>query len=104
MAATNRIYGYQGGAGDPDSHLRQFTQFCLEHENSIFAYVLKMVLVRDAAEDITQEALLQAYCKWNELVLLDDTVKGCYQIATQLTIKYLRKKGPDREDENRQRR
>jgi RNA polymerase sigma-70 factor (ECF subfamily) len=96
MQPTNRI---SDNSGDHDSKLRQFTQFCRDYETSIFNYILNMVRVHDAAQDITQETLLQAYRAWDKFVvgglIVDNPVKESYRIATHLAIAYLRKKGPD---------
>lgn len=86
------------GSGEDASQLRlrQFAQFVREHETSIFTYTLRMVGSREDAEDITQEALLQAYRTW--LQVDPDSaggyVKWCYRIAHNLALDSLRKKKP----------
>jgi RNA polymerase sigma-70 factor (ECF subfamily) len=84
------------GNDSSQSNLRQFTQFCREHEPSIFTYILRMVGSREDAEDLTQEALLQAYRTWNQVdpELAGGYVKWCYRIAHNLAIDLLRKKKP----------
>jgi len=81
---------------DSQPNLRQFTQFCREHENDIYTYVLRMIGSREDAEDLTQEALLQAYRTWNQVdpELPGGYVKWCYRIAHNLSIDLLRKKKP----------
>ena len=62
----------------------------------MFNYVYRLVGSREEAEDITQDALLQAYRTWNQ-VDPDATggyVKWCYRIARNLSIDALRKKKP----------
>jgi RNA polymerase sigma-70 factor, ECF subfamily len=76
--------------------LRQFAQFVREHEASIFTYVLRMVASREDAEDITQDALMQAYRTWSQVdpEAAGGYVKWCYRIAHNLAIDTLRKKKP----------
>lgn len=76
--------------------MRQFAQFVREHETSIFTYVLRMIGNREDAEDITQEALLQAYRTWLQVDpdAAGGYVKWCYRIAHNLAIDALRKKKP----------
>ncbi|MCY3021700.1 MAG: sigma-70 family RNA polymerase sigma factor [Planctomycetota bacterium] len=86
--------------------MRQFSQFAREHENSIFTYVLRMVGSREDAEDITQEALFQAYRTWMQVdpEAAGGYVKWCYRIAHNLAIDTLRKKKPrDVDDEEMER-
>ena len=84
------------GDGVRDSNLRQYAQFVRQHETSIFTYVLKFVNSREDAEDITQEALLQAYRTWNQVdaEVPGGYVKWCYRIARNLSIDLVRKKKP----------
>jgi len=57
-----------GFADDPrQGNLRQFSQFVREHETGLFNFVARMVGSREDAEDITQDALLRAYRKWNSV-------------------------------------
>lgn len=78
------------------SGLRQYTQFVREHENGLFNYVLRLVNSREEAEDLTQEALLQAYRTWMQVdpEAAGGYVKWCYRIAHNLAIDSLRKKKP----------
>jgi len=84
-----------------DGKLRQYAQFVREHETAIFTYVLRMVSSREDAEDITQEALLQAYRTWNQVdpEMAGGYVKWCYRIAHNLAIDSLRKKKPRAADD-----
>ncbi len=77
-------------------NLRQFSQFVREHENGLFNYVFRLVGSREEAEDITQDALLQAYRTWNQVdpEASGGYVKWCYRIARNLSIDTLRKKKP----------
>jgi DNA-directed RNA polymerase specialized sigma24 family protein len=79
---------------DPDSIVRQFAQFVRKHESSVFTYVLKFVGIRDAAEDITQEALMQSYKVWNRvgIEVPGGRTKLCFRIARDLSIDFVRKK------------
>src|SRR5579862_3439438 len=99
---------HDGNAGDgsasdgaPESNLRQYTQFVRQHETSIFTYVLKYVGSREDAEDITQEALLQAYRTWSQVdaEVPGGYVKWCYRIARNLAIDLVRKKKPRAADD-----
>jgi DNA-directed RNA polymerase specialized sigma24 family protein len=87
----NRIKGILKDGGDHDSNLRRFTQFCQKHERNIFAYILKIVRDRDAAEGLTQEALLVSYRDWSTFG--DNPLQDCHRIADTLTNVYLKKKG-----------
>ena len=91
-----------GLSDDPLQHnLRQFTQFVREHETGLFNYIVRMVNDRQEAEDLTQDALLQAYKTWTR-VEPDQSgayVKWCYRIAHNLAIDFLRKKKPRAIDE-----
>lgn len=84
--------------GEDAAHvaLRQFAQFVREHETSIFTYVLRMVGSKEDAEDITQEALYQAYRTWMQVdpEAAGGYVKWCYRIAHNLAIDALRRKKP----------
>ena len=82
--------------GASESNLRQYTQFVREHQTSIFTYVLKYVGSREDAEDITQEALLQAYRTWSQVdaEVPGGYVKWCFRIAHNLSIDLVRKKRP----------
>lgn len=77
-------------------NLRQFSQFVREHEGGLFNYVLRLVGSREEAEDITQDALLQAYRTWTQVDpdASGGYVKWCYRIARNLSIDVLRKKKP----------
>ncbi len=77
-------------------NLRQFSQFVREHEGGLFNYVFRLVSSREEAEDITQDALLQAYRTWNQVDpnASGGYVKWCYRIARNLAIDALRKKKP----------
>jgi len=81
--------------------LREFAQFVREHETSLFTYVLRMVGNKEDAEDITQEALLQAYRTWLQVDPngAGGYVKWCYRIAHNLAIDSVRKKKPRGVDE-----
>src|SRR5471030_641007 len=85
-----------GGEESRDSNLRQYTQFVREHSSSIFTVVLRIVNSREDAEDITQEALLQAYRTWSQVDpdVPGGYVKWCYRIAHNLAIDLVRKKKP----------
>ena len=76
--------------------LREFAHFVREHEASIFTYVLRMVGNKEDAEDITQDALLQAYRTWLQVDPegAGGYVKWCYRIAHNLAIDSVRKKRP----------
>lgn len=76
--------------------LRQFSQFMREHETGLFNYVLRLVGQREEAEDVTQEAFLQAYRTWTQVDpdAAGGYVKWCYRIAHNLAIDALRKKKP----------
>ena len=50
-----------------EANLRHFAQFVREHEPNILTYVYRLVGNKDDAEDLTQEALLQAYRTWNQV-------------------------------------
>src|SRR5438034_3187928 len=86
------------GAGEDtgQTNLRQFAQFVREHEASIFSYVFKLVCNREEAEDITQDALLQAYRTWNQVdpEAAGGYLKWSYRIAHNLAIDAKRKKRP----------
>jgi len=90
------------GDDDAQVNLRQFAQFAREHEASIFTYVLRMVNSREDAEDITQEALYQAWRTWNQVdpEAAGGYVKWCYRIAHNLSIDTLRKKKPRSAEED----
>lgn len=77
-------------------NLRQFSQFVREHESGLFNYILRLVGSREEAEDITQDALLQAYRTWTQVDpdASGGYVKWCYRIARNLSIDSLRKKKP----------
>ena len=86
----------QNPSGDDEVrqvNLRQFAQFVREHEPSIFTFVLRYVGNREDAEDITQEALLQAYRTWVHVnpEVACGYIKWCYRIARNLSIDSLRK-------------
>jgi RNA polymerase sigma-70 factor (ECF subfamily) len=86
-----------GSADDPrQGNLRQFSQFVREHETGLFNYLVRMVVSREEAEDLTQEAFLQAYRTWNQVDpdAAGGYVKWCYRIAHNLAIDALRKKKP----------
>src|SRR5438874_2029968 len=85
-----------GGEDGAQANLRQFAQFAREHESSIFTYVLRLVASREDAEDITQEALYQAWRTWNQVdpEQVGGYMKWCYRIAHNLAIDQLRKKKP----------
>ncbi|HYG77468.1 MAG TPA: sigma-70 family RNA polymerase sigma factor [Planctomycetota bacterium] len=93
--------GPSAGEDDAQVNLRQFAQFAREHEASIFTYVLRMVSSREDAEDITQEALYQAWRTWNQVdpEAAGGYVKWCYRIAHNLSIDTLRKKKPRAADD-----
>ena len=95
--------GSQGHGGDEirESNMRQYAQFVREHSTSIFTAVLRIVNSREDAEDITQEALLQAYRTWNQVDpdVPGGYVKWCYRIARNLSIDLMRKKKPRYADE-----
>jgi len=76
--------------------LRQYAQFVREHQDGIFTYVLHIVGNREDAEDITQDALLQAYRTWSQVEpeSAGGYVKWCFRIARNLAIDTLRKKKP----------
>jgi len=76
--------------------LREFAHFVREHETSLFTYVVRMVGNKEDAEDITQEALLQAYRTWLQVDPngAGGYVKWCYRIAHNLAIDSVRKKKP----------
>jgi RNA polymerase sigma-70 factor (ECF subfamily) len=82
-------------------NLRQFSQFVREHESGLFNYVARMVGSREEAEDLTQDALLQAYRTWSQVDpdAAGGYVKWCYRIAHNLAIDALRKKKPRLMDE-----
>ena len=92
------------GFADDDSRqgsLRMFAQFMREHETGLFNYVLRLVGSREEAEDITQEAFLQAYRNWMKIDPGEPGgyVKWCYRTAHNLAIDALRKKKPRAIDE-----
>ena len=82
-------------------NLRQFSQFVREHESGLFNYVFRLVGSREEAEDITQDALMQAYRTWNQVdpEASGGYVKWCYRIARNLSIDALRKKKPRATDD-----
>jgi len=87
------------GFADDDSRqgsLRVFSQFMREHETGLFNYVVRLVGSREEAEDITQEAFLQAYRNWTKIDSAEPGgyVKWCYRTAHNLAIDTLRKKKP----------
>ena len=86
------------GAADESrqSSLRHFAQFVREHESSLFTYVLRMVGRREDAEDITQEAFLQAYRTWHQVDAgaAGGYVKWAYRIAHNLAVDNLRRNRP----------
>ena len=85
-----------GDEPQQQANLGQFAQFVREHEASIHTFVFRMVGSREDAEDITQEALLQAYRTWNQVDpdVAGGYIKWCYRIAHNLSIDSLRKKKP----------
>ncbi|HLX59742.1 MAG TPA: sigma-70 family RNA polymerase sigma factor [Planctomycetota bacterium] len=86
-----------GFADDPrQGNLRAFTQFVREHENGLYTYVLRLVGSREEAEDITQDALLEAYKTWNQVdpETPGGHVKWCYRIARNRAFDAQRKKKP----------
>ena len=88
--------GPSPGEDTSQLRLREFARFVREHETSIFTYVLRMVGHKEDAEDITQEALLQAYRTWLQVDPngAGGYVKWCYRIAHNLAIDSVRKKKP----------
>jgi RNA polymerase sigma-70 factor (ECF subfamily) len=99
--STNPIASPNPGEDAAQANLRQFAQFAREHESSIFTYVLRMVGSREDAEDITQEALCQAWRTWNQVEpdAVGGYVKWCYRISHNLAIDTLRKKKPRNVDD-----
>lgn len=89
------------GEDGAQANLRQFAQFAREHEASIYTYVLRLVASREDAEDITQEALYQAWRTWNQVdpEAAGGYMKWCYRIAHNLAIDLLRKKKPRSADD-----
>ena len=86
-----------GGNEDAQqASLRQFAQFQRENERGIFNFVLKLVGNREDAEDITQEAMYQAYRTWQQVdpETNGGYVKWCFRIARNLAIDSRRKKKP----------
>jgi RNA polymerase sigma-70 factor (ECF subfamily) len=94
---------FNGHDGDDarQANLRHYAQFVREYESSILTYVTRMVGNREDAEDITQEALLQAFRTWNQVdpEMTGGYVKWCYRIAHNLAIDVLRKKKPRNADD-----
>jgi RNA polymerase sigma-70 factor, ECF subfamily len=91
----------QNGEDPRQGNLRHYAQFVRDYESSILTFVYRMVGSKEDAEDITQEALLQAYRTWNQVdpELAGGYVKWCYRIARNLSIDLLRKKKPRSADE-----
>ena len=94
----------ENGAGDEEArqaNLRHYAQFVREHETNILTYVFRIVGSREDAEDVTQEALLQAYRTWHQVdpELAGGYVKWVYRIAHNLAIDLLRKKKPRAADD-----
>jgi RNA polymerase sigma-70 factor, ECF subfamily len=83
------------------ANLRHYAQFVREHQENILTYVYRYVGNREDAEDITQDALLQAYRTWNKVdpELAGGYVKWCYRIAHNLAIDLHRKKKPRSADD-----
>jgi len=79
-----------------NDNLRQFAQFEREHRSSLFTFVLRLVGNWEDAEDITQDALVQAYRTWNQVdpEVAGGYVKWCFRIARNLSIDAHRKKKP----------
>ena len=96
------LSNFNGDEESRQARLRQFSQFVREHEASIFTFVFRYVGNREDAEDITQEALLQAYRTWLQINpdVAGGYIKWCYRIARNLSIDSLRKKKPRGVDED----
>jgi RNA polymerase sigma-70 factor (ECF subfamily) len=86
----------QSGEDSRQGNLRHYAQFVRDYESNILTFVYRLVGNKEDAEDITQEALLQAYRTWNQVEpdLTGGYVKWCYRIARNLSIDLLRKKKP----------
>ncbi|HYF49445.1 MAG TPA: sigma-70 family RNA polymerase sigma factor [Planctomycetota bacterium] len=100
------MFNGQSGDESREANWRHYTQFVREHEANILTYVFRLVGTKEDAEDITQEALLQAYRTWNQVdpEMAGGYVKWCYRIAHNLAIDLLRKKKPRQaEDEEMER-
>jgi RNA polymerase sigma factor (sigma-70 family) len=98
--------GFGGSEEDSQASLKHYAQFVREHESSLFTYVQRMLGSKEDAEDVTQEALLQAYRTWSQVDpdAAGGYVKWCYRIAHNLAIDLLRKKKPrSAEDEEMER-
>jgi RNA polymerase sigma-70 factor, ECF subfamily len=94
-----RSLSSQNGSGDEEARqasLRHYAQFVRDNENNVLTYVFRMVGSREDAEDITQEALLQAYRTWHQVdpELPGGYAKWVYRIAHNLAIDWKRKKKP----------
>jgi len=100
LSVTNLPHSLDPEDGNQAS-LRHYAQFVREHEASLFTYVTRMVGSKEDAEDITQDALLQAYRTWSQVDpdAAGGYVKWCYRIAHNLAIDLLRKKKPRSADD-----
>lgn len=80
-------------AGDKDAYAALFERF---HER-ILNYVYRTLGDRQAAEDVTQEAFIQAYQKLHQLGPPHDFKSWVYRIAGNMALYRLRHRPPDRE-------
>jgi RNA polymerase sigma-70 factor, ECF subfamily len=95
------LFNGHEGEDAREANLRHYQQFVREYYVSILTYVTRMVGSKEDAEDITQDALLQAYRTWNQVdpEMAGGYVKWCYRIAHNLAIDTLRKKKPRSADD-----
>lgn len=92
----NESTGAGGNEDAQQASLRQFAQFQRENEHGIFKFVLTIVGNREDAEDVTQEALYQAYRTWQQVdpESSGGYVKWCFRIARNLAYDSRRKRKP----------
>lgn len=81
-----------GASGDQDSRRREFERLVREHERDIFNAALRMAGNHADAEDVAQEALVKAYCAFDQFELGTNFRAWILRIVTNTYINEFRRR------------
>ena len=82
-----------GGQGRPLQKAQSFEDFFEEHRRRLFGAMCLVTGNRAEAEEITQDAFLRMWERWDRVSTLDDPVAYLFRVATNVFRNRLRRTG-----------